>query len=109
MSAHTELVRSFYRAIDEGRYDDLHDLLAPTFAQQRPDRSLGGREAFVTFMREKRPRTDTRHALDAVYESDGELAVRGRLLGGDVERLFGFVDGHTVEDGAIGRVRTYTD
>lgn len=107
MSAET--VRSFYRTIDEKRYDDLTDLLAPEFAHQRPDRALGGREAFVSFMRDKRPMTETTHELDAVYESEDELAVRGRLLDDDGERLFGFVDVHSVEDDAIVRVRTYTD
>lgn len=112
MSARADIVRSFYRAIDEKRYDDLTDLLAPEFMHQRPDRALGGREAFVEFMREKRPLTDTAHEIDGVYENDGEdggeVAVRGRLLDGD-ERLFGFVDVHSIEDGVVTRVRTYTD
>lgn len=109
MSTRADVVRSFYQAIDEKQYDDLRDLLSPEFAHQRPDRALGGREAFVTFMREKRPRTDTIHELDGLYENESGVAARGRLVGNDGERLFGFVDVHTVEDETIVRVRTYTD
>ncbi|EMA55289.1 MULTISPECIES: nuclear transport factor 2 family protein [Halococcus] len=120
MSA-TAVVRSYYAAIDESRYDDLAGLLAADFVHERPDRTFGGREAFVVFMRDDRPRTDTTHELDAIYtdepsgdvatgtETGGEVAVRGRLLGADGERLFGFVDVHTVENGSIARIRTYTD
>jgi ketosteroid isomerase-like protein len=110
MSARSS-VRSYYAAIDEDRYDDLHDLLAPGFGHERPDRTFDGRETFVKFMRDDRPRTETTHEIDAVYadETQSEFAVRGRLLDSDDERLFGFVDVHTVEDGAIARVHTYTD
>ena len=109
--------RSFYAAIDEDRYDDLADLLAVEFVHQRPDRTFEGRGAFVAFMRDDRPRTDTTHELDAIYAAGngddpargGEVAVRGRLLGADDGRLFGFIDVHTLADGAIARVRTYTD
>jgi ketosteroid isomerase-like protein len=106
MSART--VRSYYRSIDEKRYDDLRDLLAPAFVHERPDRTFEGRETFVGFMREGRPRTETSHEIDRVYDAGDEIAVRGRLLDGD-ERLFGFVDVHTVEDGSIARIETYTD
>ncbi|EMA42840.1 nuclear transport factor 2 family protein [Halococcus saccharolyticus] len=121
MSA-TAVVRSYYAAIDESRYDDLAGLLAAHFVHDRPDRTFEGRETFVAFMRDDRPRTDTTHELDALYvdhddergaadneTSSSEVAVRGRLLGADDERLFGFLDVHTVEDGSIVRVRTYTD
>ena len=109
--------RSFYAAIDEGRYDDLADLLAVGFVHQRPDRTFEGRETFVAFMRDNRPRTDTTHELDAIYVGENgssttsvsEVAVRGRLLGADDDRLFGFVDVHTIEDGSIARIDTYTD
>ncbi|WP_435062069.1 nuclear transport factor 2 family protein [Halobaculum sp. EA56] len=106
--------RAYYRAIDDGDYDALADLLAPEFVHDRPDRTLSGRERFVRFMREGRPRTDTEHAVDAVYVASGEgadpdgdaardgadpdgdalpgVAVRGRLIGDDGEELFGFVD-----------------
>jgi ketosteroid isomerase-like protein len=104
-----QAVRSYYRTIDDGRYDDLHDLLAPGFVHERPDRTLDGRETFVGFMRDERPRTETSHRIDAVYADEDEFAVRGRLLDSDEERLFGFVDVHTVEDGSIARIRTYTD
>ena len=113
----TEAARAFYAAIDEDRYDDLADLLAAEFVHQRPDRTFEGRETFVEFMRDDRPHTDTAHAIGAVYvEENGssttsvnEVAVRGRLLGADDDRLFGFVDVHTIEDGSIARIDTYTD
>jgi ketosteroid isomerase-like protein len=110
MSARSS-VGSYYAAIDEDRYDDLHDLLAPGFAHERPDRTFDGRETFVKFMRDDRPRTETTHEIDAVYadETQSEFAVRGRLLDSDSERLFGFVDVHTVENGSVARIRTYTD
>ena len=112
-----EAARSFYAAIDEHRYDDLADLLAAEFVHQRPDRTFEGRETFVDFMRDDRPQTDTSHAIDAVYVGENgsstaprhEVAVRGRLLGTNDDRLFGFVDVHTVKDGSVARIRTYTD
>jgi ketosteroid isomerase-like protein len=106
MNART--VRSYYRTIDEKRYEDLRDLLAPEFVHERPDRTFEGREIFVAFMRDERPRTETSHELDRVYDDGDEIAVRGRLLDGD-ERLFGFVDVHTVDDGEIAHIETYTD
>ncbi|HET7323109.1 MAG TPA: nuclear transport factor 2 family protein [Halococcus sp.] len=109
MTSHRELVNSYYTTIDEGRYDDLYDLLAPEFVHERPDRTLDGRETFIEFMRDERPLTETSHKLDAVYRNEHELAVRGRLLDAADERLFGFVDVHTIEEGRIVRVRTFTD
>lgn len=102
-------VKSYYRAIDEGRYDDFSNLLAPDFVHERPDRTLDGRETFVRFMRDERPLTETTHEIDAVYSDENEVAVRGRLLDSKGERLFGFVDIHTVEDGSITYIHTYTD
>jgi ketosteroid isomerase-like protein len=102
-------VRSYYRAIDEKRYKDLEALLAPDFVHERPDRTFEGRETFVVFMRDDRPRTETSHELDRLYDDGDEIAVRGRLLDDDGERLFGFVDVHTIEDGSIARIETYTD
>ena len=57
---------AYYEAIDAGDYDRLRALLAPGFVQRRPDRTFDGRESFVRFMREERPRTDTDHVVDAV-------------------------------------------
>jgi hypothetical protein len=125
------LARAYYGAIDAGAYDRLADLLAPEFVHRRPDRTLVGRESFVEFMRSGRPRTDTTHAVDALYRQHGapddpvEVAVRGRLLadgGGrpdgdgdgrgtdeDDETLFGFVDVFVVESGRLVSLRTYSD
>ncbi|QZP36288.1 nuclear transport factor 2 family protein [Halobaculum magnesiiphilum] len=125
--SHEATARAYYRAIDAAAYDDLAALLAPAFVHERPDRTLSGREEFVRFMREERPRTDTEHRIDAVYvesdatddgdpESDGDapdgIAVRGRLLD-DGGELFGFVDVFEFEsadaDAVIAHLTTYTD
>jgi ketosteroid isomerase-like protein len=110
--------RAYYRALDEGDYDALAGLLAPEFVHVRPDRTLEGRDRFVRFMREERPQTDTTHPIDGVFasadggtESDAgtdAVAVRGRLLDSDGERITGFVDVFAFEDGAVASIHTYT-
>ena len=105
----SSLARAYYRYIDQGAYDELGALLAAEFRQVRPDRTLEGREAFVRFMREERPLTDTSHHLDAVYVEDGRVAVEGRLVRTDGGELFGFVDTFRFEGDRIACVRTYTD
>jgi ketosteroid isomerase-like protein len=102
-------VRAYYRALDDGEYDRLADLLAPSFVHDRPEMTLEGRERFVRFMREDRPATDTSHPVDAVYTDDDEVAVRGRLLSADGDELVGFVDVFSFDGMAIERLRTYTD
>ncbi len=100
--------RAYYRAIDDGDYEALRDVLAEGFTQERGDRTIEGREAFVRFMREERPETDTTHAVDAVL-GDGDLvAVEGRLLRADGSRWFGFVDVFEVADGELAALRTCT-
>lgn len=111
-----DAVRGYYDAIDGGDYDRLRVLLAPGFVQRRPDRTFEGRDAFVGFMRDERPRTDTEHALSAVCAADaadGEdvttVFARGRLRSADGDDLFGFVDVHRVGDEGIESLTTYTD
>lgn len=109
----TATARAYYAALDDGDYERLTELLAPDFRQERPDRAFDGRERFVRFMREERPQTDTTHPIDAVYEASDEggrdrVAVEGRLVGGDGERIASFVDVFAVEDGRIASLRTYT-
>jgi ketosteroid isomerase-like protein len=70
-TADRDLVVRYYDALDAGDYDALRGLLAPEFVQRRPDRSFESREAFVRFMRDDRPQTDTAHAVDAVYVEAG--------------------------------------
>jgi len=104
-----DLARAYYDAIDAGEYDALDEVLAPSFEHVRPDMTLSGREAFVAFMREDRPRTDTRHAVDAVYEGADGVAVHGRLLAAedDGRELFAFVDAFDTKDGEIVGLTTY--
>ncbi len=120
----TDAARAYYQAVDAGDYDRLAALLAPDFAQRRPDRTLVGRDSFVSFMRDRRPRTDSTHHVDAVYrpsvgppgerlEAAGdvaaEVAVRGRVRTDDDELGFGFVDVFAVdEEGRLASLRTYT-
>ncbi|MFC6943055.1 nuclear transport factor 2 family protein [Salinirubellus sp. GCM10025818] len=103
------LARAYYRYIDGGEYDELAGLLAEGFQQVRPDRTIEGREAFVRFMREDRPMTDTSHHVEALYVDDGRVAVEGRLVRDDGGELFGFVDTFRFEGDRIAGIRTYTD
>ncbi|MFC4988988.1 nuclear transport factor 2 family protein [Saliphagus infecundisoli] len=101
-------VREYYRAIDAGAYGDLEALLAPGFVQRRPDRTIEGRESFVRFMREDRPMTDTSHRLEEVIVADGQAVVRGELLDGDGESVFGFADVFSARGGRLVALETYT-
>ena len=100
------LAQTYYDAIDDGDYEALREVLAPEFEHVRPDQTLSGREAFVSFMREGRPRTDTTHALAAVYDGQDGVAVRGRLLG-ENDELMTFVDAFDVDDGKVVGLTTY--
>ncbi|AFZ72381.1 nuclear transport factor 2 family protein [Natronobacterium gregoryi] len=103
------LVRQYYDALDENDYAALESVLAPAFVQRRPDRTFENREAFVQFMREKRPNTDTNHDLESiVVDADRErVAVRGRVVDGDT-LLFEFADFFELEDGRLVRLETYS-
>jgi ketosteroid isomerase-like protein len=110
MADRRDLALSYYRTLDDGDYEALTDLLASGFVHDRPDTTLEGRERFVRFMREERPRTDTTHDVDAVYgptADDAGVAVRGRLLA-DGALLVEFVDAFSYDGGAITRINTYT-
>jgi ketosteroid isomerase-like protein len=102
--------QSYYRALDEHSYDDLAALLAPEFVHDRPDMTLEGRDRFVQFMRQERPMSDTSHPVDAVFENDaGDVAVRGRLLDADGNRLVAFVDVFAFDGSdAVERIDTFT-
>ena len=102
-----DVARRFYAAVDAGAYDELRDLLVPSFTHDRPDHRLVGRDAFVRFMREDRPLTDTHHRVEATYTNGDDVAVRGRLLDDDGDPLFAFVDVHRLEDGRLASLTTY--
>lgn len=108
MTDHETLAMAYYRALDEQDYERLRSILDPEFAQERPDRTFAGRERFVQFMREERPQTDTSHPIDTVYSAADGLAVEGRLLDSDGERIAAFVDIFAFEGGKITSIRTYT-
>ncbi|UPM43514.1 nuclear transport factor 2 family protein [Halocatena salina] len=102
------LARAYYRAIDEEEYETLSTLLAPEFTHDRPDRTIDGREAFVRFMRDQRPETDTTHEITDVFRNEHAIAVRGELIHADGEAWFEFVDVFTVEDESIVSLKTYS-
>lgn len=85
-------MRAYYQRLDAGEYDALESLLAPSFVQRRPDRTFGDREAFVTFMKEERPLTETTHEITAVCASADSWAAYGRLRDADGDEMFEFVD-----------------
>lgn len=104
------LARAYYDCLDNGEYDRLAELLAPNFVQERPDTQFTGRDEFIEFMRDQRPRTDTTHPLDTIYKTAGgdKLAVKGRLVA-DGKTLTGFVDLFTLLDGRVERIETYVN
>jgi ketosteroid isomerase-like protein len=111
------LARAYYDALDGHDYEALAALLAPEFVQRRPDRTFDSRDAFVRFMREERPRTDTTHVVHGEYVArDGtgergemaEVVVRGDLRGSDGETLVSFVDVFGAADGRLVELETYT-
>jgi hypothetical protein len=104
-----DAVTGYYDAIDAGAYDRLATLLAPEFVHRRPDRVLDGRDHFVAFMRDDRPRTDTEHLVDEVCVGADSVFARGRLRAAGGDDLFGFVDVHRVGDAGIESLTTYTD
>lgn len=110
---HLEAVHSYYDALDEGDYDALLVVLAPSFEQTRPDRSFTSRQSFIDFMQEDRPHEDTSHEVDVVYRDEAderdELAVRGRVCTNGGAELVGFIDIFQFDDGRISQLRTYTD
>ena len=95
-------VRAYYRRLDAGDYGDLESLLHPTFVQRRPDRTFDDRAAFLQFMKEERPMTETTHELTTVCASAGGRAASGHLLDVDDNQLFAFID--VFEFGADGRI-----
>ncbi|WP_410766459.1 nuclear transport factor 2 family protein [Haloferax sp. DFSO60] len=103
----TDLARRYYDAIDDKRYDDLRDVLAPEFVQYRGDMTLDGRDEFVSFMRDDRPNKETSHVLDEIEaESDDKVVVEGRLLDSTGETMFGFLDRFQVRGGRLTELKT---
>ncbi|WP_254524540.1 nuclear transport factor 2 family protein [Natrinema caseinilyticum] len=105
--ASASLIRRYYDALDHHDYDALEEILSPEFTQRRPDRTFEDREAFVRFMRDKRPNPDTSHHLESVVTADDRIAVRGRVTD-DGTALFEFADFFEVADGRLARLETYS-
>lgn len=90
-------VASYYRAVDAPDMTALRETLDPEFTQYRPDRTIEGRDRFVEFMRDDRPRTDTVHDLLESYSGQQGVAVRGRLTIESGHELLEFVDVFAVD------------
>ncbi|MFB6086680.1 MAG: nuclear transport factor 2 family protein [Halodesulfurarchaeum sp.] len=101
------LAREYYRAVDAGDWECLRGILDPAFVQERGDRTFDDRDAFLTFMAENRPETDTEHVVEGVYSGPDGVAVQGRLLRADDSLFFEFVDVFRV-DGRLTHLRTYS-
>jgi ketosteroid isomerase-like protein len=109
--SHVQLVEQYYDAIDDGDGEALTAVLTPEFCHDRPDRTLGGRDRFVAFMLEERPRTDTVHAVETVFspaDDTDAVAVHGRLFADDGSELFAFVDLFTIDGDRISHLQTFT-
>lgn len=103
-------VREYYRCLDEHDYAGLEEVLSPDFVQYRPNRTFDSREAFVRFMREDRPVTDTEHAIDNYYGGHRGIAASGDLIDADGDQLFSFVDVFVFDDeGRIAILETFSD
>ena len=104
------IVRTYYRSIDDDEYGALGDVLADGFVHYRPDRTIEGRDEFVSFMRDDRPDKDTEHSLEAIYFDDegAQVAAEGRLLRSSGAEWFGFVDTFEIDQHRIRQIRTYT-
>ena len=103
-----EAARAYYEAIDTGDYDRLRALLTDDFQQARGDRTLNSADAFVAFMRDERPETDTTHVVKTVYEAETSVAVEGELRRADGSLGFRFVDVFAFAAGRIATLETYT-
>jgi ketosteroid isomerase-like protein len=119
--APADLVADYYTALDTHDYDALRDYLAPDFVQHRPDRRFDSREAFVRFMRDERPDSETTHRVHACYapadsagdeaetgDDRSEILARGDLLSAEGDLLVRFVDRFRIADGEIAALETFT-
>ncbi|MFC5368476.1 nuclear transport factor 2 family protein [Salinirubrum litoreum] len=115
--APVDLVADYYRALDTHDYDALQNVLDPGFVQHRPDRRFDSREAFVRFVRDDRPQSDTTHRVHTRYvpdaEADGtpdatEVLARGEVLSAEGDLLVRFVDRFRIVAGSIVELETFT-
>lgn len=106
------VVRNYYDAVDDERYDDLVALFAEDVRYERPGQgAIEGREELREFYLEGRPLEEGSHEVVDLVVEEETVAVRGtfsgRQDGGDV--AFAFADFHEFEDGKIARRYSFTD
>jgi len=102
------IVTEYYRCLDEHEYETLKSVLAADFMQYRPDRTFEDRTAFISFMRDDRPLTNTRHRIETVKQAPESIAVYGRLLDSNEEEVLSFIDVFEIsEEGTITNLRTH--
>ncbi|MFC4439377.1 MULTISPECIES: nuclear transport factor 2 family protein [Natrialbaceae] len=106
------VVRDYYEAVDDERYDDLVELFTEDVRYERPGQgAITGREELREFYLEGRPLEDGAHEVHDVVVDGNTVAVRGSFSGrqgGDTVE-FEFADFHEFENGAIARRYTFTD
>jgi len=103
-----DTVERYYRHIDADEYEPLRELLAPEFVHDRSDMRLDGRAAFVAFMRDERPDTETSHELTTLYEAETAVAAEGTLRRASGDKMFSFVDTFRFDGEVVRAVTTYT-
>jgi len=102
------IVTEYYRCLDEHEYETLKSVLAADFMQYRPDRTFEDRAAFISFMRDDRPLTNTQHEIKTIKQSSETIAAYGRLLDSDGEEVLSFIDVFEIsEEGTIAKLRTH--
>ncbi|MFH5799659.1 nuclear transport factor 2 family protein [Haladaptatus sp. CMAA 1911] len=102
------VVRAYYDSIDAHDYETFAGLLTPDVVHDRPDRTIEGRDALVSFMRDDRPNKETSHELSRIEENGTTATAEGRLLDADGEEMFAFEDDFSIEEDRIARIRTRT-
>jgi uncharacterized protein len=106
------VVRDYYEAVDDERYDGLGALFTEDIRYERPGQgAITGREALREFYLEGRPLEEGSHEVHDIVVDGTTAAVRGSFSGrqGGETVEFGFADFHEFADGKIARRYTFTD
>ncbi|MDG5758706.1 nuclear transport factor 2 family protein [Natronococcus sp. A-GB1] len=106
------VVRDYYDAVDDERYDDLVALFAEDVRYERPGQgAIEGRAELREFYLEGRPLEEGSHEVDDLIVDGDTVAVRGTFAGrqNGEDVAFAFADFHEFEDGTIARRYSFTD
>lgn len=111
MKEYRNIVKIYYRSLDNHKYDKLKDILYPEFTHYRPDRTIETRKSFISFMKNQRPNKNTTHKIDEIYTKKKEIAIKGQLQKNQNKKLFEFIDVFTFTQKTktkIKQIKTYT-